>query len=290
MSGRARRRVQRALTPTAAEPWQRGKLIAVLAAALAAGVLAVFGIGLAIYYTVTTGHRTTAAAAGEPGGTGLATPPPRPTSTADPGTTQYAQDRLANKPMPVVDLAAAQPAAVSTRNPGTLVIPTATRTGAAGVPTGFPHTPAGALAQMAAIDQTAMTSGTLSGVRAVITAWSTPGGPTAATWSGVAAMADFLSSAGLSGAGSSQLTMVVTPVMGLIKGTVGPDFVVPCVDFQFDVTLASTQHVAEADCERMVWDGTRWVIGPGAEPANPPSVWADTDTAIAVGYRDLRHG
>jgi hypothetical protein len=59
---------------------------------------------------------------------------------------------------------------------------------------------------------------------------------------------------------------------------------------QFDVTLASTQHVAEADCERMVWQGERWLIGPGAEPADPPSVWADTDTAIAVGYKDLRHG
>ena len=155
-------------------------------------------------------------------------------------------------------------------------------TGPAGVPTGFPHTPAGALAQLAAIDQTAMQSGTLSGVRAVIEQWSSPGGPTAQSWSGVAAMADFLSSAGLSGAGSAQLAMVVTPVMGLVKGSVGPDFVVPCVDFQFDVTLSSTQHVAEADCERMVWQGQRWVIGPGAEPADPPSVWADTDTAIAM--------
>ena len=30
------------------------------------------------------------------------------------------------------------------------------------------------------------------------------------------------------------------------------------------------------------------MIGPGSEPATPPSVWPDTDTAITVGYRDLR--
>jgi hypothetical protein len=265
-------------------------LIAVLGAALVACLLAVLGIGLAVYYTLNPGQHSATAASGDASGVSLpVTQSPQPTSTANPATPQYAEDVLANKPMPTVDLSAAQPAAVSTRNPGTLIIPKATQTGAAGVLTGFPHTPAGALAQLAAIDQTAMQSGTLAGVRTVITDWSSPGGPTVQSWSGVAAMADFLSAAGLSGAGSAQLAMVVTPVMGLIKGTVGPDFVVPCADFQFDVTLSSTQHVAEADCERMVWRSDRWVIGPGAEPANPPSVWADTDTAIAVGYKDLRH-
>ena len=290
MFGRVRRRARRALTPAEAKPWERGKLIAILGLALAACLLAVLGIGLAVYYTVNPGHHSAAAAPANANGDGPVTQSPRPTSTADLGTQQYNEDTLANKPMPTVDLSAAQPAAVSSSNPGLLVIPKATKIGAAGVPTGFPHTPAGALAQMAAIDQTAMQSGSLSGVRAVIAAWSSPDGPTEQSWSGVSAMADFLSAAGLSGAGSAQLAMVVTPVMGLVKGTVGPDFVVPCVDFQFDVTLASTQHVAEADCERMVWHGGRWAIGPGAEPATPPSVWADTDAAIAVGYKDLRNG
>jgi hypothetical protein len=197
---------------------------------------------------------------------------------------------LAAKAMPNVGIDGAQPGPVSTRNPGVINLPKPTSTGPAGVPTGFPHTPAGALAQMAAIDQTAMQSGTLAGVRAVIAAWAAPGGPTPETWSGVAAMADFLNAAGLSGGGSSQLALVVTPLMGLIKGSVGSDFVIPCVDFQFDATLSSTQHVAEADCERMVWQDDRWVIGPGPEPADPPSVWADTDTAVSVGYKDLRHG
>ena len=93
----------------------------------------------------------------------------------------------------------------------------------------------------------------------------------------------------LSDGGGSRLWLVVTPLMGLIKGTVGSDFVVPCVDFQFDATLQTTVHVAAADCQRMVWQHDRWVVGSGFEPANPPSVWADTDLAITVGYKDLRN-
>jgi hypothetical protein len=286
MFGRAQRRVSGALTSTEAKPWDRGKLVAVLAAALACCLLAVLGIGLAIFYTLRPGHQQ----AGAEPGSGAATGSPTASSTADPGTQQYAQDMLAAKPMPNVGLDAAQPGPVSIRNPGVLVLPKPSTTGPAAVPAGFPHTPAGALAQMAAIDQTAMQYGSLQGVRAVIAEWAAPGGPTPDTWSGVAAMADFLNAAGLSGTGSSQLALVVTPLMGLIKGSVGPDFVIPCIDFQLDATLSSTQHVAEADCERMVWQGTRWVIGPGPEPADPPSVWADTDTAVSVGYKDLRNG
>jgi hypothetical protein len=84
--------------------------------------------------------------------------------------------------------------------------------------------------------------------------------------------------------------------MGVIKGSVGPDFVVPCIDFELDVTLQQTARAADADCQRMVWSadpsaaggtGGRWMIGPGSEPANPPSVWPDTTTAIDVGYQDL---
>jgi len=269
--------------------WGRHKLLAVLAAAAAVGLLLVAGLALAIYYTLNPDRHDTA-----PHPTGSL-----PTRSAGPGATttapangllQSRQDALAAKPMPSVNLAAAEPDTVSTRDPGSLVIPTATRTGPGGVPTGFGHTPAGALAQLAGIDQTAMQSGSLPGVRAVITAWAAPGGPTAQTWSGVTAMAGFLDAAGLSGAGSPQLSLVVTPVMGLIKGSVSADFVVPCVDFEFDATLTQTQRVAVADCQRMIWQDNRWVIGPGAEPATPPSVWPDTDTAIEVGYKDLRHG
>lgn len=207
-----------------------------------------------------------------------------------------ARDALARRPMRQVGAAASHPGLVSTVDPGTLMLPAATRTGPAGVPTGFAHTPAGALAQLAAIDSTAMQSGSLAGARAVITGWARPGGPTPGSWSLDRGLAQMLDELGLSGGGSGQLAIVMTPLMGLVKGSVGPDFVVPCVDFELDVTLAQTARGAVADCQRMVWTGSdtpdtgRWMIGPGPEPATPPSVWPDTAAAIAVGYHDLRPG
>jgi hypothetical protein len=213
------------------------------------------------------------------------------------------RDVLAEKVMPAVSDDAAQPSPVSAAAPvATIVIPAATAPGPAQVPTGFPHTPQGALGQLAAIDQVALESGTLAGARAVITSWAMPGGPTPSTWSGVQALVTLFNAAGISSGGSSQLALVLTPVMGEIKGSVGPDFVVPCIDFELDVTLQQTARAADADCQRMVWNpdpsvapsntqtsaGGRWMIGPGSEPANPPSVWPDTVTAVDVGYQDLR--
>lgn len=190
--------------------------------------------------------------------------------------------------MPQATLTDAQPGApISAKDPGELALPRSTKRDAVGVSVGFPHTPAGALAAMASIDSTAFNTGSMNGVRSVIRVWAVPGGPTTSNWSGVKGMAEFFDAAGLSGAGSQTLSMVMTPVMGLIKGTVGTDFVVPCINFELDATLNQTQRVAVADCERMVWTGGKWMIGAGAEPADPPSVWPDTDLAIKVGYQDL---
>jgi hypothetical protein len=179
-----------------------------------------------------------------------------------------------------------------------LIVPPATGTGLAQVPTGFPHTPAGALGQLAAIDQVALQSGSLAGARAVVRGWALPDGPTQSSWTLIGGMAQLFAQMGLSGGGSGQLAIVLTPLMGLVKGSAGPDFVVPCIDFELDLTLNQTARGATADCQRMVWHpetnvratGGRWMLGPGAEPAVPPSVWPETDLAIAVGYRDLRPG
>jgi hypothetical protein len=266
--------------------WSRRKMRALLVMAALAVALLVIGLVVAVLHALNpTGQRAGAGSTTE--GVGQAREA-EPTGTA---TEAEARDALAAEPMPAVPESASRPAPVSNRDPGPpIVLPRATVTGPAGVPTGFPRTPAGAMAQLAAIDQTALQSGSLSGARAVIAAWALPGGPTTTNWSGVEAMRTLLTATGLSGGGSPQLAVVLTPLMGLIKGSVGPDFVVPCVDFELDVTLQQTARGATADCQRMVWHLDRWMIGPGDEPALPPSVWPGTDLAISVGYRDLRHG
>jgi hypothetical protein len=206
------------------------------------------------------------------------------------------RDALAAEPMPTVDEDASHPSAVSTATPAApLVVPSAAASGPAHVPTGFPHTPGGALAQLAAIDQVAMQSLSLDTARQVIQAWAVRGGPTVENWSVIRGLAQLFTELGVSTGSSNQLALVLTPVMGQIKGSVGPDYVIPCIDFELDLTLTETARAATADCQRMVWipDATirakgRWRIGAGTEPASPPSVWPDTDLAIAVGYRDLR--
>ena len=211
-----------------------------------------------------------------------------PQATA-PATETSRRDALAAAPMPPVEPEAALPGLLVTEAAGVIELPRPTGVGPAEVPTGFPRTPEGALAQLAAIDVTAMESGSVDGVRQVIAEWAAPGGPTLETWSGVDGMARLLTAAGLSSAGSPQLAIVVRPLMGLVKGTVGPDFAVVCVDFEFTVTVEQTSRIAIADCQRMVWTGDRWLIGPGPEPAPAPSVWPGTEAAVAAGYRALRY-
>ncbi|MGY1829023.1 hypothetical protein ACI8AA_01195 [Geodermatophilus sp. SYSU D01180] len=260
--------------PERSPEWSPARLlaVAVLSALVALAVLA--GVVLAVVAALTDEAST----------------PPTAGGAAPPLSTLSRRDALAAAPMPRADPDDALPGPVSTRAAAVLELPRATGVGAADVPTGFPRTPEGALAQLAALDVTAMGSGSMDGVRRVITAWAAPGGPTAETWSGARGMARLLSAAGLSGAGSPELAVVVRPVMGLVKGTVGPDFAVVCVDLEVTVTVARTARVAIADCQRMVWAGGRWVIGPGAEPAPAPSIWPGTAAAIAAGYRELRHG
>ncbi len=269
-----------------APEWPRQKMLGLLIGAAVVAALLVVGVVLAVVYAInpsqTTARQRTGITDG-PADTGEGT-------TTGHGSVADPRDLLADTTMPSVDADASHPGPISVADPGApITLPAATSTGAAQVPTGFPRTPEGATAQLAAIDQTALQSGTLQGARDVIAGWAMPGGPTTTSWSGVGAMAEFLDAAGLSGGGAHQLTIVVSPLMGLIKGAVGTDFVVPCVDFEVDVTLQQTTRGAAADCQRMQWIGTRWMIAPGSEPATPPSVWPDTDTAIAVGYRDLRH-
>ncbi|GAB7007267.1 hypothetical protein JCM18899A_47420 [Nocardioides sp. AN3] len=202
---------------------------------------------------------------------------------------QSAQDELAEKELPEAPVEAAQPGSLSSGETGTIEIPPPTEVGEVGVATGYPQTPEGALAQLAAIDTTALTSASVRVAQDVIKEWAAPGGPTSETWSGVQAVAAFLESAGMPAEASSSITIAVEPKMGFIKGTVGDDFVVPCIDFIITATTTTgqPQQVAAADCQRMVWQDGRWVIGEGDEPAQAPSLWPGSQASFDAGYQWL---
>ena len=207
---------------------------------------------------------------------------------------QSAQDQLASRQLPEAPLEAAQPGSLSSGETGTLQVPAPMGVGEVGVATGFPHTPQGALAQLAAIDSTALTSASVRVAQDVIAQWAAPGGPSAENWTGVRALAALLESAGMSSDAQNNITIAVEPKMGYIKGTVGDDFVVPCIDFIITATITTNgaaagqpQQVAAADCQRMVWQDDRWVIGPGAEPAPAPSLWPGSQASFDAGYQWL---
>jgi len=288
-------------------------MLGLLAGGVAAVLLVVAGLVLAVMTAVRSAgsgsslSRTAAGGASTRGAFG---------GSADSAPTTLdarSPDALADAPMQTVPDSASHPSALSLHQPpAPLPLPTSTRMGPAGVPTGFPRTRAGALGQLAAIDGTALSSATMSGVRDVIAGWAVPGGPTTSSWSGVTAMATLLNAVQRAGdssndvtssvtgsAGGGQLVVVASPLMGLVKGSLpagsgtaggsAPQFVVPCLDIELDVTANSTARGASSDCQRMVWTDGRWMIGAGPEPAPAPSVWPGTDLAYSVGYRDLRY-
>jgi hypothetical protein len=117
-----------------APEWGRNRLLALVAGVAVVVLLLVAGLALAV---VSALHRT---------GRGPATARPPTAAAAAYGSVRAEQDALAAAPMPAGDLSAAQPTPVSTRDPGVIVLPNGTATGPAGVPTGFPQTPAGARA------------------------------------------------------------------------------------------------------------------------------------------------
>ena len=62
--------------------------------------------------------------------------------------------------------------------------------------------------------------------------------------------------AGPDGAGDGLVVNVI-PSMGFIKGTVGDDYVVPCLDMVIEVTTTTGSGAHRsgrgADCQRMIW-------------------------------------
>lgn len=212
-----------------------------------------------------------------------------PPSAGNLSFTASLEDALAAAPLPTASMRDAEPAALATGAPPPLDLPRSTGSGPDGVATGFAHTSDGALAQLAAIDQAAIESGSVAGARAIVTGWAVPGAPGAHRWSQVKDVARLLTGLQLSDAGSPRLAVVWTPAMGLVKGRVGSDFTVVCVDAVLTVTYQRTARIAVADCQRMTWSTDRWLLAAGTPPAPAPAVWPGTAKSFAVGYRELGH-
>jgi hypothetical protein len=212
-------------------------------------------------------------------------------SSSPPGedVLESAKNSLAARAMVPVAPADALPqpiAGSTTTAPLTLPAPADT-TGL--VPTGFPHTPEGAVAQLAAIDALALKDLNPSYPRQAHDWASQPGAVPLKQWNPQVGVTAILTAAATP-RGSSEITSTWTLTHAQVKGVLdGGNFVVACVLGEFDANYRSIVRAGVGDCQRMVWHEGRWWIGPGDQPAFAPSTWPGSASCVRAGWREVRN-
>lgn len=257
--------------------WDRRRLLVVAAAVVAAAVLLVLGLGYAVYLSLMSG-------------TGTAEPvsainEAQAAPGRNPARSAARRDGIASAPMLVVapaDSRASAPAAVA--GP-TITIPASSQQGPASVPAGFPRTPEGAVAQLAAIETTVLQGMSIAAANHVYEQWALPGGAGVAGWEITQNVQAFLANAQMGSTKDITTTVVATPAAAQVKGTDGPDWVLACVLLDMRATIIADARMGYGYCERMQWQVGRWMIAPGTPPARAPSNWPGSDLAVKAGWR-----
>jgi len=209
------------------------------------------------------------------------------TSSSAEAALEAAKNALAAKPMLPVAPAAALPQPIAASNPGPpLTLPAATDTTGM-VATGYPRTPAGAVAQLAAIDALALKDLNPSNLRAAYGWAALPSAVPFEQWTPQVGVSAILTAAGTP-RGSSELTSTWTITHAQIKGVLDDgNFVLACVLGQFDANYRSNVRAGVGDCQRMVWQAGRWRIGPGTQPAFAPSTWPGSADCVRAGWQEV---
>lgn len=262
------------------EMWGRGRLLAILASALGAGLVLLLGLGLFIWQVLQDDTTET---------DGRQEPVTSPVAVeeftlADGGPARREQIAGAAMLAPQDPRAfRGGPVAPTVLPP--LVIPPAATTGPVEVPTGYPSTAEGALAQLAAIDVAVTQGMSVPATHEIYQAWST-GEADPARWVMTGNVTDFLTAAGQSGQ-QKEVGLVVTaaPAAGQVKGIDGDDWVLACVLLELHASLVQEARAAYGHCEAMTWAGDRWLIDTTHQVAAAPSTWPGTELAAQAGWR-----
>ena len=265
------------------QPWGPRRVLAALAGVLLVAALLAGGVG---YWAWNTWQSTTPA----PPAAGTGQDALEAMQAGAPAA--RSRDDIAAAPMATFPASASSPAPPATTPGPTMTVPGSTRSGPAQVPTGFPHTTPGAVAQLGAIESRVAQAMSIQVATDVYGGWALPGGVGAPRWTMTVAVRQFLSSAGVSSIDDGQARIVATPAAGMVKGADGDDWVVACVLLHVKSTIVRTAQMAFGHCERMQWQpdqmvpggGGRWMIAPGPEPAPAPSTWPGSDAALQAGW------
>lgn len=253
-----------------AQPWGQGRLLVLFALALATTIALVGGLVFTVRATVT------------PTADSPRTPHTAARPDEDEGARRDALAAAAMVPVNPDDAWRGTPAAT----PGPVIaVPGSTVIGPAKVASGFPRTPEGAVGQLAEIEVAVLTEMSVGRAGEIHAAWSMPDAPPVERWSLMNHVRSFLSASRMGSVKDPGTTVSVTPVAAQVKATDGPDWVVACVLSDVRAVIDVEARMGFGYCERMQWDGTRWLIAPGEPPAAAPSTWPDTDLAFAAGWR-----
>ena len=255
-----------------AEAWGRIRLLLILGAAVLVVVVLVAGLVLAGTYAVTGPHQDGGSRSPQSVGEKR---PAAPTG----------RDAIAAAPMLQVDRQAALPTAPAAVAGPLMRIPSSTGVGRAGIAAGFPRTPEGAVAQLAAIGTGVLQGMSLTYTNDVYHQWAMPGGVGVAEWTMTRNVQAFLDAARMGQETDRAISVVVIPAAGQVKGVDGPDWAVVCVLFEVRATISVEARMGYGYCERMQWQNRRWMIAPGVPPALAPSTWPGSELSIRAGWR-----
>lgn len=250
--------------------WGRRKLIALLIGATAAAAILLAGLAIVVINAIGTGNPDRSAPAKS-----------FPIRADGLRGVDY-RNSVAARPMLQASASDLKPAPASLAQQGTLVVDPPTDTGKAHVSTGFPHSKAGAVAQLAAIEVATLIPMSIPNAKDVFTAWSEPGA-SFRNWELAAAIRSF-QVASKAGDGDRDTVVTATPVGAQVKGSDGPDWVLACVQLDMTIKVAKEARFGYGHCSRMQWSGGRWLIGSGTPPTQAPSTWPGSQRSVDAGW------
>jgi hypothetical protein len=253
--------------------WSRRRLLMILAAVALMILLLIFGLIMAVHHAATQVWRTD--------GTGGESAMTDRHHHARP----VSRDAIAAEPMLEVQPGDSRPTAPAAVAGPVMEIPPSTVTGPAGVPAGFPHTPEGAVGQLAAIEVTVLQGMSIPQTNDIYRRWALPDGVGVERWQMTVNVQAFLTAAQMGQEKDLSASVVAVPAAGQVKGVDGQDWLVACVLLEVRATITVEARIGYGYCERMEWQHARWMIASGTPPMKAPSTWPGSDLSIKAGWR-----
>lgn len=224
---------------------------------------------------------------------------PVPSAGAGSGWDWAGEAALATRPMLALPAEASAPQSLALHPaPGGVHLPAPTGD-IAGIPAGFPQTPAGAVAALAALTTQGLRGADPQTYIRAYQALSAPGAPPPDQARLVTVLTSLRSSAGLAPTGPvANLTMTWQPEQALIKGVLdGGRYTVACVLGQFTADYQGRLVTyGVGDCEALRWVPTnsatgaagQWLISPGPAAATATDAWPGSQDSVNAGYQELQ--